>query len=91
MKYRALVSRSLNFRVGDQGLAVLDPARPVRGAGRSLAGGMGEIYLACDRVLGRTVAVKLLAEAVGAGAELRERFRRGGAGGAAWLSGEPTS
>jgi eukaryotic-like serine/threonine-protein kinase len=39
-------------------------------------GGMGEIYLAHDRVLGRTVAVKLLAERLAEEPELRERFRR---------------
>ena len=39
-------------------------------------GGMGEIYLARDRVLGRTVAVKLLAERLAQEPELRERFRR---------------
>ena len=39
-------------------------------------GGMGEIYLARDRLLGRTVAVKLLAERLAQEPELRERFRR---------------
>jgi eukaryotic-like serine/threonine-protein kinase len=37
---------------------------------------MGEIYMARDRVLGRTVAVKLLAERFAEEPELRERFRR---------------
>jgi serine/threonine-protein kinase len=37
---------------------------------------MGEIYLARDRLLGRTVAVKLLAERLAQEPELRERFRR---------------
>ena len=50
-------------------------------------GGMGEIYLARDRVLGRTVAVKLLAERLAEEPELRERFRREALT-AARLSGE---
>ena len=49
---------------------------------------MGEIYLARDRVLGRTVAVKLLAERLAQEPELRERFRREALT-AARLSGEP--
>ncbi|HXV34379.1 MAG TPA: serine/threonine-protein kinase [Gaiellaceae bacterium] len=51
-------------------------------------GGMGEIYVARDRVLGRTVAVKLLAERLAQEPELRERFRREALA-AARLSGEP--
>jgi tRNA A-37 threonylcarbamoyl transferase component Bud32 len=51
-------------------------------------GGMGEIYLAQDRTLGRTVAVKLLAERLAEDPELRERFRREALT-AARLSGEP--
>lgn len=51
-------------------------------------GGMGEIYLAHDRVLGRTVAVKLLAERLAEEPELRERFRREALT-AARLSAEP--
>jgi len=50
-------------------------------------GGMGEIYVARDRVLGRTVAVKLLAERLAQEPELRERFRREALA-AARLSGE---
>jgi serine/threonine-protein kinase len=37
---------------------------------------MGEIYLATDEVLGREVAVKVLAERFAADASLRERFKR---------------
>jgi serine/threonine-protein kinase len=37
---------------------------------------MGEIYLARDEVLGREVAVKVLAERFAADASLRERFKR---------------
>ncbi len=51
-------------------------------------GGMGEIYLAHDRLLGRTVAVKLLAERLAEEPELRERFRREALT-AARLSSEP--
>ena len=51
-------------------------------------GGMGEIYLARDRTLGRTVAVKVLAERLAEEQELRERFRREALT-AARLSGEP--
>jgi tetratricopeptide (TPR) repeat protein len=51
-------------------------------------GGMGEIYLAHDRTLGRTVAVKLLAERLAEDSELRERFRREALT-AARLSAEP--
>jgi eukaryotic-like serine/threonine-protein kinase len=51
-------------------------------------GGMGEIYLAHDRMLGRTVAVKLLAERLAEDPELRERFRREALA-AARLSAEP--
>jgi len=43
-------------------------------------GGMGEIYLARDRLLGRTVAVKLLAERLAQEPELRERFQLDGVG-----------
>jgi serine/threonine-protein kinase len=49
---------------------------------------MGEIYLAHDRMLGRTVAVKVLAERLAADPELRERFRREALT-AARLSSEP--
>jgi hypothetical protein len=50
-------------------------------------GGMGEIYIARDRVLARTVAVKVLAERFAQEPELRERFHREALT-AARLSGE---
>ena len=50
-------------------------------------GGMGEIYIARDRLLARTVAVKVLAERFAQEPELRERFRREALT-AARLSGE---
>jgi eukaryotic-like serine/threonine-protein kinase len=51
-------------------------------------GGMGEIYRAEDTVLGRTVAVKMLAERYAADQAVRERFTREALA-AARLSGEP--
>jgi eukaryotic-like serine/threonine-protein kinase len=51
-------------------------------------GGMGEIYRATDRTLGRTVAVKLLAERYAADEEVRRRFTREALA-AARLSGDP--
>lgn len=50
-------------------------------------GGMGDIYLARDSVLGRPVAVKVLHERFAADADLHERFRREALT-AARLSGE---
>ena len=51
-------------------------------------GGMGDIFVARDRVLGREVAVKVLIERFAADSELRERFKREGLA-AARLSGHP--
>jgi tetratricopeptide (TPR) repeat protein len=51
-------------------------------------GGMGEIYRAEDTVLGRVVAIKLLAERYAADDAVRGRFTREGLA-AARLSGEP--
>jgi eukaryotic-like serine/threonine-protein kinase len=53
-------------------------------------GGMGEIYRADDEVLGRTVAVKVLAERYARDESLRSRFTRE-AQAAARLSGEPNT
>ena len=52
-------------------------------------GGMGEVYRAVDSVLGRPVAVKLLAERYAAHDEIRKRFTREGLA-AARLAAEPT-
>jgi eukaryotic-like serine/threonine-protein kinase len=51
-------------------------------------GAMGDIYLATDEVLGREVAVKLLADRYAADEGIRERFKREALA-AARLSGEP--
>jgi serine/threonine-protein kinase len=51
-------------------------------------GAMGDIYLATDDVLGREVAVKVLADRYAADAGIRQRFRREGLA-AARISGEP--
>jgi len=49
---------------------------------------MGEIYVATDEVLGRDVAVKVLAERYAADTGIRQRFKREGLA-AARISGEP--
>jgi tetratricopeptide (TPR) repeat protein len=59
--------------------------RSPRRAGR---GAMGDIYVATDEVLGRDVAVKLLAERYAADSGIRQRFKREGLA-AARISGEP--
>ena len=59
--------------------------RSPRRAGR---GAMGDIYVATDEVLGRDVAIKLLAERYAADTGIRQRFKREGLA-AARISGEP--
>jgi tRNA A-37 threonylcarbamoyl transferase component Bud32 len=53
-------------------------------------GGMGEIYRATDELLGRTVAVKVLADRYAADEEVRKRFTREALA-AARLSSEPNT
>ena len=53
-------------------------------------GGMGDIYRATDAVLGRDVAVKILAERYAQDSSVRERFTREALA-AARLSGEPNT
>src|SRR2546423_13176135 len=55
---------------------------------RIALGGMGEVYRATDAVLGRAVAVKLLAERYSRDEAVRARFTREALA-AARLSGEP--
>ena len=45
---------------------------------RAGSGAMGDIYVATDEVLGRDVAVKLLAERYAADTGIRQRFKREG-------------
>jgi serine/threonine-protein kinase len=60
-----------------------------RGAKQVGKGGMGEIYRATDSVLGRAVAVKMLAARFAADETVRERFTREALS-AARLSGDPS-
>jgi eukaryotic-like serine/threonine-protein kinase len=55
---------------------------------RIALGGMGEIYRATDSTLGRTVAIKLLAERYSRDSAIRQRFTREALA-AARLSGDP--
>jgi eukaryotic-like serine/threonine-protein kinase len=61
-----------------------------REPGRVGLGGMGEVYRAEDTVLGRVVAVKMLAERYSADEAVRQRFTREALA-AARLSGEPNT
>ena len=61
-----------------------------RGPERIGHGGMGDIYRATDSVLGRVVAVKVLAERYAQDEAVRERFTREALA-AARLSGEPNT
>src|SRR3712207_6521066 len=61
-----------------------------RGPQRIGHGGMGDIYRATDTVLGRAVAIKVLAERYAKDEAVRERFTREALA-AARLSGEPNT
>jgi serine/threonine protein kinase len=71
-------------------VAVADQILPARYRDPRLIarGGMGEVYCAMDTVLGRPVAIKLLAEPYAASTEIRRRFTREALA-AARLSGDP--
>jgi serine/threonine protein kinase len=53
-------------------------------------GGMGDVYRATDTVLGRTVAVKVLADRYAGDSDIRQRFKNEGLA-AARLSGAPST
>ena len=57
---------------------------------RVALGGMGEVYRAEDTTLGRTVAIKMLADRYAADSAVRSRFKREALA-AARLSGEPNT
>jgi eukaryotic-like serine/threonine-protein kinase len=67
-------------------IAILPPR--YRGPEQIGRGGMGDIYRATDSVLGRVVAIKILADRYAEDASVRERFTREALS-AARLSGEP--
>jgi eukaryotic-like serine/threonine-protein kinase len=69
-------------------IAIL-PSR-YRGPEQIGRGGMGDIYRATDSVLGRVVAIKVLADRYAQDASVRERFTREALA-AARLSGEPNA
>jgi predicted Ser/Thr protein kinase len=67
-------------------IAILPPR--YRGPEQIGRGGMGDIYRATDSVLGRVVAIKILADRYAQDASIRKRFTREALS-AARLSGEP--
>ena len=69
-------------------IAILPPR--YRGPEQIGRGGMGDIYRATDSVLGRVVAIKILAERFAQDTAVRERFTREALS-AARLSGEPNT
>src|SRR5512133_3733695 len=73
-------------------MAVQSPTLPARyrDARPIGRGGMADIYRATDRELGRTVAVKVLADHCAEDDDIRERFLRE-ARAAARLSGDPNT
>jgi len=62
--------------------------RRYRAPRRIAVGGMGDVYCATDETLGRTVAIKVLAERYAEDESIRARFRREALA-AARLSGDP--
>src|SRR5215475_15826427 len=97
MAARFSASRWVAHAVSDPARRGTSPRMPVgtdqlppryRSPRRVGRGAMGDIYLATDDVLGREVAVKVLADRYAADAGVRQRFKREGLA-AARLSGEP--
>jgi serine/threonine-protein kinase len=81
-----------DFTEKDESMAVRTDSLPPRytDVEHIARGGMGDVYRATDTVLGRTVAVKVLADRYAGDADVRQRFKNEGRA-AARLSGAPST